>query len=362
MAVGQSSLKVKNYFVFFFILFFSTKTFSQNYKFEKLVDLNAPWGSSFLNDNEIIITEKSGNIKIININTKEVSEVKHNLNFLEYGQGGLLDIIYKNKTLWISYTEDRGNWKTSTSIAKAELDNKELNFENIFQADPPIDSGYHFGSRLAIKDNYLFATAGERGKGMIAQDVKKHPGSIIRIHLDGSIPIDNPKFMGKNEWLPEIYQIGVRNPQGLVVSPFNDKVYMSNHGAKGGDWFGEAIKGGNYGWKILGWGGKNYSGLPIGPKWKPGYTKAIKYWVPSIATSAIAIYKGDEFNEWNGHALITSLKDQSLRKIIFDDLSDVKEDIIFKNKIGRIRDIQIHPLNGKIYFLNQDGLWLMEKN
>ena len=30
--------------------------------------------------------------------------------------------------------------------------------------------------------------------------------------------------------------------------------------------------------KILGWGGTNYSGTKIGPKRKPGYTKAIKYW------------------------------------------------------------------------------------
>jgi len=197
---------------------------------------------------------------------------------------------------------------------------------------------------------------------MIAQDPTKHPGSIIRINIDGSIPKDNPIFKGKPDWLPEIYQIGIRNPQGLTLSPFDGKIYMSNHGAKGGDWFGEVKKGENYGWKILGWGGKNYSGIPIGPKWKPGFTKAIQYWVPSIATSAITIYKGDEFNEWNGHALITSLKDQSLRKLVFNDLANVKEDIIFKNKIGRIRDIQVHPNNGKIYFLAGDSLWLMEKN
>ena len=84
--------------------------------------------------------------------------------------------------------------------------------------------------------------------------------------------------------------------------------------------------------------------------------------MPSIAASAITIYKGNEFKEWNGHALITSLKDKSLRKLIFNDLSNVNEEIIFKNKIGRIRDIQIHPKNGKIYFLSGDGLWLMEKN
>jgi len=352
-----------NFFFCLIILFcFPLNGYSENYKFTKIIELNAPWGSSFINKDELIITEKEGKIKIININSREVSEVDHNLNFLKVGQGGLLDILHKDNFLWISYSEDRGNRKTSTSIAKTKLDKKELNFKNIFQAEPPINSGYHFGSRLAIKDNYLFASAGERGQGMIAQDPTKHPGSIIRIHLDGSIPKDNPKFEGKTDWLPEIYQIGIRNPQGLTVSNYDGKIYLSNHGAKGGDWFGEAKKGENYGWKILGWGGKNYSGSKIGPKWKPGFTKAIQYWVPSIATSAITIYEGNEFKDWNGHALITSLKDKSLRKLIFNDLSNVKEDLIFKNKIGRIRDIQVHPSSGKIFFLSEDGLWLMEKN
>jgi len=355
-------LNEKIIFLFNYIILFSSNSYPKNYKFTKIIELNEPWGSSFINKDELIITEKEGKIKIVNINSREVSEVDHNLNFLKVGQGGLLDILHKDNFLWISYSEDRGNRKTSTSIAKTKLDKKELNFKNIFQAEPPINSGYHFGSRLAIKDNYLFASAGERGQGMIAQDPTKHPGSIIRIHLDGSIPKDNPKFEGKTDWLPEIYQIGVRNPQGLTISDYDGKIYLSNHGARGGDWFGEAKKGENYGWKILGWGGKNYSGSKIGPKWKPGFTKAIQYWVPSIATSAITIYEGNEFKDWNGHALITSLKDKSLRKLIFNDLSNVKEDLIFKNKIGRIRDIQVHPSSGKIFFLSEDGLWLMEKN
>ena len=339
----------------------ASKSYSNNYSFTKIIKLDEPWGSSFIDKDEIIITEKSGKIKIVNINSKKTLEVKHNLNYLNVGQGGLLDIIYQDNMVWVSYSEDRGNWKTSTSIARAKLDKKELNFENIFQANPPIDSGYHFGSRLAIKGDYLFASAGERGKGMIAQDPTKHPGSIIRIYLDGSIPSDNPRFEGKSDWLPEIYQIGIRNPQGLTLSSYDEKIYMSNHGAKGGDWFGEAKKGENYGWKILGWGGKNYSGISIGPKWKPGFTKAIHYWVPSIAASAITIYKGEEFREWNGHALITSLKDKSLRKLVFKNTLDVKEEIIFKDEIGRIRDIQVLPSNGKIYFLAGENLWLMEK-
>ena len=344
-----------------FLFFFSLSAEAEEFKLDKLVSLNKPWGSTFVDNDHLLVTEQSGSIKLVNIKTKEISIVKHNLKFLEYGQGGLLDIIYQDNMVWISYSENRGNWKTSTSIAKGEFNNSEIKFENIFQANPPIDSGYHFGSRLAIKGKYLFASAGERGEGMIAQDPSKHPGSIIRINLDGSIPKDNPKFLDKPKWLPEIYQIGVRNPQGLTLSPFDNKIYISNHGAKGGDWFGEVKKGENYGWKILGWGGTNYNGTKIGPKWKPGFTKAIHYWVPSIAASAITIYKGKEFKEWNGLALITSLKDMSLRKLDFSDKENVKEVVIFKNQIGRIRDIQVHSITGKIYFLSQDALWEMQK-
>ena len=267
----------KNILAIIILIFFSSILQAEEFKFKKIVNLTKPWGSSFINENELIITEKKGKIKIINVNSGKISELVHNLNFKDYGQGGLLDIIYKENNLWISYSEDRGDWKTSTSIAKADFNRKNLSFKNIFQANPPIDSGYHFGSRLVIKDNYLYASAGERGEGMIAQDPSKHPGSIIRIYLDGSIPKDNPKFINKKKWLPEIYQIGVRNPQGLALSPYDGKIYASNHGAKGGDWFGEIKKGENYGWKILGWGGTNYNGIKIGPKWKTGFTKAIQY-------------------------------------------------------------------------------------
>ena len=141
----------------------------------------------------------------------------------------------------------------------------------------------------------------------------------------------------------------------MDVSPYDNKIYLTNHGARGGDWFGEAKHGENYGWKILGWGGINYTGTKIGPKWKPGFTKAIKYWVPSIAASSMIIYKGDEFKEWNGDALITSLKDQSLRKIRFKDNKFINEKIIFKGTIGRIRDIEIQRNTGKIFLITDDG-------
>jgi len=346
--------------LFFFQAF---NIFANEPKLDQIINgFDNPWSLTFLDNDRVLITEKSGNILLVNFNNKKTQKIKHNLNILEDGQGGLLEVLYYKDQVFVSYTEDRKKGKTSTSVAKAEFNDLELNFQNIFRAEPPINSGYHFGSRLVIKDNFIYITAGERGEGMIAQNPKKHPGSIIRIHLDGKIPKDNPKFVDKKDWLPEIYQIGVRNPQGMDLSPFDNKIYITNHGAKGGDWFGEVKYGGNYGWKILGWGGTNYTGTKIGPKWKPGFTKPIKYWVPSIAASSMVIYKGEEFKEWNGDALITSLRDQSLRKIRFKDNNFINEKIIFKGKIGRIRDIEIQENTGKIFLLTDEGsIWRLEK-
>ena len=347
------------------ILFFFgfSNLYASDIKLKKIVDgLKKPWSLSFIDQENVVITEKSGKLLTLSLIDKKISEIKHNLSVLEDGQGGLLDVLYDKDQVYISYSENRGDWKTSTSVAKGKFNKKNIEFKNIFRAEPPIDSGYHFGSRLAIKGDHLYITAGERGQGMIAQDASKHPGSVIRINLDGSIPKDNPKFKSKKDWLPEIFQIGVRNPQGLALSPFDDKIYMTNHGAKGGDWFGTANFGENYGWKILGWGGTNYSGTKIGPKWKPGFTKAIKYWVPSIAVSAMTIYNGTTFKEWNGDALVASLKDQSLRKIKFKNNKFLNEEIIFKGNIGRIRDIKIHKETGDLYMLSDNGeLWRMYK-
>tara|TARA_B100001121_G_scaffold305823_1_gene324133 strand:- start:43 stop:1098 length:1056 start_codon:yes stop_codon:yes gene_type:complete len=344
-----------------FLLLFSDLN-ATDFKLERIIKgFESPWSLSFIDGQNLLVTEKPGNIKFINLKEKLIKNIRHNLKVLEDGQGGLLDIIHKDDIVFVSYSENRLNGMSSTSVARANFNIEKLDFKNIFQAEPPINSGYHFGSRLVIKNEHLYVTAGERGQGMIAQDHTKHPGSIIRINLDGSIPKDNPKFVNKKNWLSEIYQIGVRNPQGMSLSPFDGKIYITNHGAKGGDWFGTVNFGENYGWKILGWGGTNYSGTKIGPKWKPGFTKAIKYWVPSIAVSAMTIYKGETFNEWNGDALITSLKDQSLRKIKFNKMKFDNEKIIFKGNIGRIRDVKIHK-NGDLYLLSDRGeLWRMYK-
>ena len=122
--------KFLNILSVFFIL--TQSTYAQNFKIEKILDLKDPWSLTFINKDEVLITEKDGEIVFANIKSKEVRKIKHNLNYKVDGQGGLLDIIKHNNDIFICYTEDRGGGKTSTSIAKASFAKDNLNFKNSF--------------------------------------------------------------------------------------------------------------------------------------------------------------------------------------------------------------------------------------
>ena len=357
-----------------------TKT---KFKLEKVTDgLNHPWGLTFIDDKHLIVTEKNGGLKKINTNTGKKQEIKHNIQHIGYGggsiaysQGGLLDAYYHaaDGYIYFSYShdfkevmlDDKPSKASGTAIARGKLINNEIKeLDVLLIAKPGQHINKHFGSRIAIKGNDLYASFGERDMGMIAQDPTKHPGSIIRIKTNGDIPKDNPKFKGKENWLPEIYQIGVRNPQGMVISPHDSEIYFSNHGAKGGDFIGKVIFGANYGWKDIAWGGTEYSGDVINEiPFKEKYQKPIKTWVPSMAISAIQFYKGKVFSEWQGDLLICSLNGKNLIRLDFENNKIVDEEIIFKDKINRIRDFEIDS-QGNIYLVSDQldsGLWKLSK-
>lgn len=310
---------------------------------------------SWLNSEELLITQKTGEIYKVNTKNLSQSEITHEIPSTFFGQGGLLDIVTENNVVWITCSIKKGR-KYTTAVYRAELKNNKLvNEELIYEALPYFDNGKHFGSRIEILDDYLFVSIGERGKGMIAQDPSNPIGSIIRIHKNGEYPEDNP-FFTKNEWLPELFQIGVRNPQGMTLDPQTNSIYISNHGPKGGDFIGKVVGGSNFGWKKIGWGGTNYSGTKIGDgnAWEPGFIKPDFIWVPSIAVSGIKFYQGEAFPEWQNSLLVSSLKFQYLSVLHRKDKKFVKEEVIFKDKIGRVRDIEIDQ-KGNIYIIADES-------
>jgi quinoprotein glucose dehydrogenase len=335
----------------FLTFFYSFSVFSLTLeKFD--VKLNYPWGMTWLDSTNLLITQKkSKEIVLVDTKNNVSTIIEHQIPVEVREQGGLLDIISDGNTVWITCSIKKGPLLT-TAIFKSRFENNSLvGTKLIFEALPYIDTSRHFGSRLAIQGEYLFASIGERGKGMIAQDPTNAIGSVIRIHKNGSAPNDNP-YIDNPDWLPQVFQIGVRNPQGMDLDPLTDTVYISNHGPKGGDFIGPVLKGTNYGWKRVAWGGKNYSGTKVGEgnAWEPGLLKPDHIWVPSIGVGGIKFYQGSLFPEWNNSLLVGSLKFQYLSILHRLEEGFGEEEIIFKNKIGRIRDIEINQ-EGEIFLI-----------
>jgi quinoprotein glucose dehydrogenase len=335
----------------FLTFFYSFSVFSLTLeKFD--VKLNYPWGMTWLDSTNLLITQKkSKEIVLVDTKNNVSTIIEHQIPVEVREQGGLLDIISDGNTVWITCSIKKGPLLT-TAIFKSRFENNSLvGTKLIFEALPYIDTSRHFGSRLAIQGEYLFASIGERGKGMIAQDPTNAIGSVIRIHKNGSAPNDNP-YIDNPDWLPQVFQIGVRNPQGMDLDPLTDTVYISNHGPKGGDFIGPVLKGTNYGWKRVAWGGKNYSGTKVGEgnAWEPGLLKPDHIWVTSIGVGGIKFYQGSLFPEWNNSLLVGSLKFQYLSILHRLEEGFGEEEIIFKNKIGRIRDIEINQ-EGEIFLI-----------
>ncbi len=338
---------------------------------------NYPWGMTFIDKNTLLITEKNGGLIKTDVKSGKSVNIQHKIPLLKKrnGQGGLLDVyahtdgfIYFTYSHILNGVESNSSKKYSTAVGRGKLKENELqNFEVLLTGIPALETKKHWGSRITIKDDFLFVGFGERDRGMIAQDPEKHPGSIIRIKTDGSIPKDNPRYKGYENWLPEIYQIGLRNPQGMTISPLDGKVYFSQHGPMGGDNIGIVKFAGNMGWKNIAWGGKEYSGRKIGKsRFDEIYDKPIISWVPSIGVGNISFYKGETFSEWNGDLIVSATKAKMLVRLDIEKNKIVSKEVLIENhpKIGRIRDFEVSN-NGDIYVISDDyntSLWLITKN
>ena len=341
-------------------------------------DLSYPWALSFIDKTNVVITEKDGGLYKVDVLSGKKQKIKHNIPHIGYdggGQGGLLYVYFNPSDDYIYFTYSHKSSKltrskqlskkSSTAIARGRLIENEIkDFEILLIAKPEFLENRHYGSRIAIKGDDLFVSFGERGQGMISQDPSKHPGSIVRIKTDGAIPADNPRSIEKKDWLPEIYVIGVRNPQGIAVSPHDDEIYFSSHGPRGGDHIGEVEFGSNYGWKDIAWGGREYYGLGIGDSpFKDKYKRPLISWVPSMGISSIQFYEGKAFPEWQGDLLVASLNGESLIRLDVENNEIVAKEIIFNDKIGRIRDFKI-DYNGNIYLISDSPksyLWKLSK-
>ena len=324
-----------------------------NYKVDTIATgLQNPWGLTFLPNNDLLVTERSGEIRIIRDGKLLEYKINGVPEVYEKGQGGLFEILLhpnyeSNGWLYISYAAP-GKGGGNTAIMRAKLGGFNLiNKEVIFQAEPFSSGGNHFGGPMEFdKDGYLYFSVGERGKRANAQTLKNHSGKIHRLHDDGSIPDDNP-FVNTSGAKHEIYTYGNRNPQGMAIHPETGEIWTHEHGPKGGDEINIIKAGINYGWPEATYG-KNYSGTTI-TKFtsKKGMADPLHYWVPSIAPCGMSFVTGDRYHSWKGNLLIGSLKFRYIARLELDGEKVIHEEKLIEN-LGRVRAITQGP-DGFIY-------------
>jgi glucose/arabinose dehydrogenase len=269
---------------------------------------------------------------------------------------GLMDVVLdpdfeRNRTLYLSYVSGTRDAAT-VRILKARLDLETASLAGgtqIFESYPPAPGLEEFGGRMVIdRQGYLFLTLGDRYDRRHAQDLSHDYGKIIRINRDGSYPRDNP-FIGTKGARPGIWTYGHRNPQGLALDPATGQLLAHEHGPQGGDEFNLIQAGRNYGWPIITYG-REYDGSAIngGLVQQEGLEQPLRFWVPSIAPSGLAIYSG-HVSEWQGKAWLGALAGQMLVRLTLENGRVVREEQFLREQVGRIRDVRTGP-DGAIYF------------
>jgi glucose/arabinose dehydrogenase len=288
-------------------VFIAKTGFSQTPElFEEKVLINnmaAPWAFTFINNNEVLFTEKQGKIYRYSISTGTMNVISGVPAVSQNGQGGLLDIALHpdfstNNFVYLTYAVVATGGQT-TALGRGKLVGNQLqNFTELFRALPIRNSGTHFGSRIVFdRNNLLYMSVGDRGAQENAQNKNNHLGKILRFNDDGTVPASNP-LVGIPNTKPEIYCWGNRNIQGMAMHPATGEIYAHEHGPRGGDELNLIKPNTNYGWPAVTFG-INYDGTPITPDTTlAGMELPLTYWVPSIAPSGMAfIRKGQPNNE-----------------------------------------------------------------
>lgn len=325
--------------------------------------LDHPWALGFLPDGRMLVTERSGQLRIIDdgVVGEPIAGVPAVYN---QGQGGLLDLALApdfatSGQIYLTFSEraqDAGLQRgqgTAVFSARLVLEGEGGRLEDgrvIFRMNKFTTTNRHFGSRVVIgQDGNLFVTLGERGDQDRAQDMADLAGAIVRIAPDGSVPEDNPKPEG---WAPELWSKGHRNPQGATLRE-DGVLFTVEHGARGGDEVNMPQPGANYGWPVITYG-VDYSGVPIGEGTaKEGLEQPLHYWDPSISPSGLDFYDGELLPEWQGDLLAGGLSGQLLVRLDMEGDAVVGEERLFRGQLGRIRDVRVGP-DGAIYLLTDE--------
>ena len=337
-----------------------------------LEGLKRPWSIAFISEDEVLISEKEGDLVKYNLVKKEKTSITgfptdmaDSIGFYHPGDNTgkfevLLDPDFKNnKFIYLSYAAQTAKGKT-TKIIRAVLDNGSLQqIKTLFVAEPYTWERVHYGGGMIFgNDGKLYFTIGERiftekdePALPIAQNIEDKRGKIYRINSDGSVPKDNPDF--GNKATPGLYATGIRASQGLALENNTNKIWFSEHGTHQGDEINVLKPGANYGWPVKTTG--RYRFAEYAPQPIPGtsYAEPVWSWLQTVAPTGLHFYSGNEFAAWNGNLLIGGLSRGSLWRMVIEGEKIKTAEELFTDDRLRIRKVVQSPM-GKLYILTDD--------
>lgn len=326
--------------------------------------LKRPWGITILPDGRLLITEKTGTMKIVTTSGM-VSEPITGLPAVNSGgQGGLLGLttdpaFSKNRIVYWVFSE-----KTSTgnltAVAKGTLSADEKKMENvsvIYRADPAHPSMGHYGGRILVdKTGNLLVTTGERSNLETrpqAQYLTSANGKVLRITKDGKPAPGNPVLGAGSK--PEIYSYGHRNVQNLAFNPVTGDIWTAEFGPMGGDELNLVKPGKDYGWPAITYG-LEYSGAKVGEgiQQKEGMEQPVYYWNPSISPSGMSFYSGNMISEWKNNLFIGALSGKHILRLVIKDNKVVGEERLLADQNQRFRST-MQGKDGALYAITDEG-------
>jgi glucose/arabinose dehydrogenase len=329
-------------------------------------DLVNPWSLAFLPDGAMLVTERPGRLRVIRNGVLEPQPITGVPAVKAVALSGLLDVVLhpkfaENHLLYLSYSKAREDGLTTTALARGRLDGAALtDVKDIFLANSWSKSSTNYGGRIAFdRDGLLYLTIGERQEEERAQNTGDHGGKVVRLRDDGSVPPDNP-FVGKAGYLPEIFSIGHRSPQGLAMQPSTGLMWENEHGQQGGDELNIIRAGKNYGWPLATFG-INYDGERHGePFPRADLEPPFAYWVPSIAISGLMFYTGDKFPAWKDNVFVGGMfqgrtrgTGQVQRIVLSPKGQPIQREPLLVDLHQRIRDVRQGP-DGLVYVLTEE--------
>lgn len=338
------------------------KSQAARFKLQNVLDgLGIPWGLVFISDTELLITEREGKIRLVNVGTGKLSTLKGVPAVLADGQGGMLDVavppgFQRSDWIYFTFVRDKAG-EGVTVLARARLQGDQfVDWQDLLETNSATATTHHFGSRITFDETgHVYFGVGDRGVRPTAQQLTNHNGTVMRLTRDGQIPKDNP-FNGKKNALPEIWSYGHRNPQGITYDYTERRLWLIEHGPRGGDEINLVLPGRNYGWPVISYGKEYWGPQQVGEGTeREGMEQPVKQYTPSIAPGSLLLYTGQAFPNWRGNLFAGALKLRHLNRVVINVQGKaIAEERLLSDLDERIRALAQSP-QGWIYFSTDSG-------